>query len=71
MTEELGLAPAPFVGDEVTVPLGDGPTVHGRIDRYTERMLTVVIDQPAPGNVFLHRGPRAAEHGQRLLVLLR
>jgi uncharacterized protein YndB with AHSA1/START domain len=47
LTDSLGLPAAPHVGQDVAVSVG--PPLRGRVERFQSRMLTVLLEAPAPG----------------------
>ncbi|MGH1492559.1 MAG: hypothetical protein ACRBK7_24745, partial [Acidimicrobiales bacterium] len=58
LTDTLGIAAAPAVGDTVETSGAGVPTLSGTVVDATAHRLTILVDQPAPGTAFL-----AAEGG--------
>jgi uncharacterized protein YndB with AHSA1/START domain len=53
LTSSLGLPLEPRVGDHVSASATDGPTLAGGVDRFEERLLTLLVDSPARGIAFV------------------
>jgi uncharacterized protein YndB with AHSA1/START domain len=53
MLVALGLSERPAVGDRLAVTAADAPPLAGLVQRVSEGMVTLLLDEPAPGVGFL------------------
>ncbi len=53
LTNDLGIAPAPNVGDRVAVSSEDAPSLGGEVVAVTPNRISLLVDSPAPGTAFI------------------
>jgi uncharacterized protein YndB with AHSA1/START domain len=56
LTAALGLPAQPSVGERVAATAPDAPELAGRVEKYEERMLTLILDEPGRGLGFVGVG---------------
>ena len=62
MEAALGLESGAREGERVTATADDAPPLAGVVERATDGMLTLLVDQPAPGVAFVVAEPAGGEH---------
>ena len=53
LTDQLGIASAPAVGDRIQTSANDAPTLAGTVADVASWRLALVVDQPAPGTAII------------------